>query len=198
MIHQAFDRAVALVALIVLTPLLMVIALAVKVTSHGPVIFRQERVGLHGRPFEILKFRTMVQGADRLAENVSPEGDPRITRIGRWLRERYLDELPQLLNVLKGDMSLVGPRPETPEYVALYTADERSVLTVRPGLAGPSTLGHMDEARRLAMAADPAQYYRTVLLHERVQMDIHYLAHKSLSYDVRLLFKQAVAIARTR
>jgi lipopolysaccharide/colanic/teichoic acid biosynthesis glycosyltransferase len=196
--RQVFDRAVALVALVVLTPVLLAVALAVRFSSPGPVLFRQERIGLGGRPFRILKFRTMVDGAERLAENVSPEGDPRVTRVGHWLREWYLDELPQLFNVVKGDMSLVGPRPETPEYVALYTPDERGVLRVRPGLAGPSTLGHMDEARRLAEAADPARYYRTVLLHERVQMDISYLENKSLVYDVRLLFRQVVAIVRSR
>jgi lipopolysaccharide/colanic/teichoic acid biosynthesis glycosyltransferase len=193
-----FDRVVALVALVLLIPLLVVIALSVRLTSPGPVIFRQVRIGQDGTPFRILKFRTMVNGADRLAPNVSPDGDPRVTSVGRWLRARYLDELPQLVNVLKGDMNLVGPRPETPEYVALYTPQELSVLRVRPGLAGPSTLGNMDEGRRLAAAADPVSYYRTVLLHERVQMDICYLEQKSLTYDLQILIKQVVAIVRSR
>jgi lipopolysaccharide/colanic/teichoic acid biosynthesis glycosyltransferase len=193
---QLFDRTVALLALVVLTPLLLVVALAVRLSSPGPVLFRQVRVGIGGRAFEILKFRTMVDGADRMSENVSAAGDPRVTPVGRFLRGWYLDELPQLLNVLKGDMSLVGPRPETPEYVALYTPEERRVLQVRPGLAGPSTLAHMDEAQRLASVENAAEHYRDVLLHERVQMDIGYLEKKSLRYDVCLLLRQVVAIAR--
>ena len=103
----------------------------------------------------------MVDGADRASANVSPADDPRVTRVGRLLRASYLDELPQLVNIVKGDMSLVGPRPETPEYVALYDASERRVLDVRPGLVGASTLGFMDEAERLAAAPDPEAYYRT-------------------------------------
>ncbi len=196
MTGQVFDRTVALGTLVVLLPLLLVIAVAVKLSSPGPVLFRQVRVGQGGQPFCILKFRTMVDGADRMAENVSATGDPRITSVGRFLRHWYLDELPQFLNVLKGDMSLVGPRPETPEYVALYTPAERRVLAVRPGLAGPSTLGHMHEAEILASVEDPAEHYRNVLLHQRVQMDIGYLERKSLRYDVGLLLRQVVAIAR--
>jgi lipopolysaccharide/colanic/teichoic acid biosynthesis glycosyltransferase len=198
MIRELFGRTVSLLALLVLAPLLVAIALAVWSTSPGPVIFRQVRVGLNGRHFRILKFRTMVDGADRLAANISPEGDPRITPVGRWLRAWYLDELPQLVNVLKGDMSLVGPRPETPEYVALYTPAERRVLSVRPGLAGPSTLANMDEAQRLADADDAAEHYEMVLLHERVAMDIGYLDQRSITFDVALLCRQLVAIARVR
>ena len=134
---RLFDLAVSLTALTLLVPLLAVIALLVKLGSPGPVLYRQQRVSRGGRLFELLKFRTMVVGADRMAPNVSATGDPRVTRVGAFLRKTYLDELPQLLNVLRGDMSLVGPRPETPEFVALYSPEERRVLTVRPGLAGP-------------------------------------------------------------
>jgi lipopolysaccharide/colanic/teichoic acid biosynthesis glycosyltransferase len=190
------DRAVALVALLVLAPLLIVIALGIRLTSPGPVIFAQVRVGQRGRHFRIYKFRTMVDGADRMAANVSPDGDPRITTVGRTLRKWYLDELPQLVNVLKGDMALVGPRPETPEHVALYTDEERAVLSVRPGLAGPSTLAFMDEAELLAAVADPAGHYRTVVLHERVHLDLGYLERKSIAYDARLLIRQALRILR--
>jgi lipopolysaccharide/colanic/teichoic acid biosynthesis glycosyltransferase len=196
--RAVFDRTVALVSLVVLSPLLAAIAVAVRVTSRGPVVFRQVRVGLEGRLFTILKFRTMVDGADRLAPNISPEGDPRITPVGRWLRAWYLDELPQLVNVLRGDMSLVGPRPETPEYVALYTPAERRVLSVRPGLAGPSTLAHMDEAQCLADVPDAAEHYERVLMHQRVALDMGYLERQSIPYDVALLCRQLVAIARTR
>jgi lipopolysaccharide/colanic/teichoic acid biosynthesis glycosyltransferase len=192
---RAFDVAVSLAAIIVLIPVLVVIAVAVKLDSPGPVLYRQERVGRNGR-FRLLKFRTMVVDADRLAPNVSATGDPRVTRLGRFLRRWYLDEFPQLLNVLRGDMSLVGPRPETPEFVALLTPEERRLLTVRPGLAGPSTLAFMNEAELLAEAADPVSHYATTILHDRVRADLSYLEHRSIRYDIRLLCAQVLAIVR--
>ena len=193
---RAFDLVVSAVALVLLIPVLLVIALAVKLDSPGPVLYRQRRVSRGGRLFRLYKFRTMVVDADRLAPNVSATGDPRVTRVGRFLRRSYLDELPQLLNVLAGDMSLVGPRPETPEFVELYTPEERRVLSIRPGLAGPSTLAFMDEADLLAAADDPVAYYATTVLHDRVRADLAYLERCSLGYDVRLLCSQALAIVR--
>jgi lipopolysaccharide/colanic/teichoic acid biosynthesis glycosyltransferase len=191
---RVFDIAVSLAALILLVPVLAVIALLVKLSSPGPVLYRQRRVSRGGRLFQLFKFRTMVVGADRLAPNVSASGDPRVTRVGSFLRRSYLDELPQLLNVLRGDMSLVGPRPETPEFVDLYTPEERRVLTVRPGLAGPSTLAFMDEADLLARAPDPVSFYETTVLHERVRADLAYLERRSIGYDIRLLAQQVMAI----
>jgi lipopolysaccharide/colanic/teichoic acid biosynthesis glycosyltransferase len=191
---RVFDIAVSLAALILLVPVLAVIALLVKLSSPGPVFYRQRRVSRGGRLFQLFKFRTMVVGADRLAPNVSATGDPRVTRVGSFLRRSYLDELPQLLNVLRGDMSLVGPRPETPEFVDLYTPEERRVLTVRPGLAGPSTLAFMDEADLLARAPDPVSFYETTVLHERVRADLAYLERRSMGYDIRLLAQQVMAI----
>ena len=188
------ERIIAALVLVLLTPLLVVIAAAVRVSSAGPVVFRQVRVGRDGRPFEIYKFRTMVDGADRVAANVSPAGDRRITWVGRALRASYFDELPQLANVVKGDMSLVGPRPETPEFVALYDATERRVLEVRPGLVGPSTLAFMDEAAMLAEAEDAESFYRTFVVHERVRLDLGYLEERSVAFDLRLLLRQAAAI----
>jgi lipopolysaccharide/colanic/teichoic acid biosynthesis glycosyltransferase len=192
------DRMVAATALVLLSPVLVMIAAAVSLSSPGGVIYRQVRVGQGGSAFRILKFRTMVAGADRLAANISPAGDPRITSVGRVLRSSYLDELPQLWNVVRGDMRLVGPRPETPEYVALYTRDERRVLEVKPGLVGPSTVGFMDEAERLAGADNPEAHYETVLLHERVQLDLDYLERRSGFDDIRLLLRQALLILTPR
>jgi lipopolysaccharide/colanic/teichoic acid biosynthesis glycosyltransferase len=131
-----------------------------------------------------------------MAANVSATGDPRVTRVGAFLRKSYLDELPQLVNVLRGDMSLVGPRPETPEFVALYSPEERRVLTVRPGLAGPSTLAFMDEADLLATAPDPVAFYTTTVLHDRVRADLAYLERRSIGYDIRLLGAQVLSIVR--
>jgi lipopolysaccharide/colanic/teichoic acid biosynthesis glycosyltransferase len=193
---RAFDVAVSAAALVLLVPVLLVIALAVKLDSSGPVLYRQRRVSRGGRLFRLYKFRTMVVDADRLAPNVSATGDPRVTRVGRLLRRTYLDELPQLLNVLLGDMSLVGPRPETPEFVAMFTPEERRVLDIRPGLAGPSTLAFMDEADLLASADDPVAYYTTTVLHDRVRADLAYLERCSIGYDIRLLCSQVLAIAR--
>ena len=198
MFKSTFDRLVAAFAIVLLSPVLLVIALAVRIDSPGPGLFRQVRIGRNGRRFRIYKFRTMIDGAHRIAANISPEGDPRITKVGRVLRGWYLDELPQLFNVLKGDMSLVGPRPETPEYVSLYTTEERRVLDVRPGLVGPSTLGFMDESERLADSLDPGRYYASVLLHERVRLDLDYLGRRSMRYDVALLIRQARAILSHR
>ena len=192
---RMFDIVVSALALLVLTPVLLAIVVAEWVSS-GPAFYRQQRVTLYGERFEILKFRTMVVGADRMSSNVSPAGDPRVTRLGRFLRKWYLDELPQLYNVLRGDMSLVGPRPETPEFVALLAPEERRVLTVRTGIAGPSTLAFMDEADQLAAEPDPVAYYQTTMLHDRVQADLSYLDHCSLAYDVRVLCRQVAEIAR--
>jgi lipopolysaccharide/colanic/teichoic acid biosynthesis glycosyltransferase len=192
---RLFDIAISAMALLVLGPVLLAIAAAEWLTG-GPALYRQQRVTLYGERFEMLKFRTMVVGADRMSANVSPADDPRVTRLGRFLRQWYLDELPQLYNVLRGDMSLVGPRPETPEFVALLAPEERRVLTVRTGIAGPSTLAFMDEADTLAAVIDPVAYYRTTMVHDRVRADLAYLNHRSLAYDVGLLVRQAAAIAR--
>ena len=149
-------------------------------------------------PFRILKFRTMVDGADRLAANVSPTNDPRVTPVGRVLRSWYLDELPQLVNVLRGDMRLVGPRPETPEYVALYTPEERRVLEVKPGLVGPSTVALHGRGRPARRRRRPGGHYEVVLLHERVRLDLDYLERRSAAYDIQLLLRQALAIITPR
>lgn len=196
-LKRAFDIGVASVALVLLAPVLMLVAAAVLADSGRPVLFRQIRIGRGGRRFRILKFRTMVRDAESRSANVSPRGDPRVTRIGRVMRHWYLDELPQLINVVRGDMSLVGPRPETPEFVELLGPDELRLLDVRPGLVGPSTLQFMDEDELLAGVDDPEEYYRTTLVHERSRADLTYLELQSFGYDVRLLFRQAAAILRS-
>jgi lipopolysaccharide/colanic/teichoic acid biosynthesis glycosyltransferase len=192
---RTFDVLVALAGLLVLAPVLGLIAVVVKLESRGPVLFRQERVGRYRKPFTLVKFRTMVADAERLGPNVSSTGDDRFTRVGVFLRRSFLDEAPQLLNVLKGDMSLVGPRPETPEYVELLTAEERGLLSVRPGMAGPSTLAYSaHEAAILAQQDDPDRYYRDQLLHDRASADLRYLDDPTLAGDIAILARTGLLV----
>jgi lipopolysaccharide/colanic/teichoic acid biosynthesis glycosyltransferase len=189
---RLFDFAVSLVALYLLTLPMLAIALWVKLDSPGPVLFRQVRVGRWGNLFHIWKFRTMVADAPARGPAVTAAGDPRITRAGRILRRTKLDELPQLLNVLLGQMSLVGPRPEVPQYVALYPPDLREqVLSVRPGLTDPVSLAYADEARRLAAAADPEREYREVILPAKLQAAAQYAARANLWTDLGVLLRTA-------
>ena len=189
MAKRAFDLLVASVGLVLLAPLLAAIALAIRLDSRGPVLFRQQRVGRHGVPFAIHKFRTMVADAAARGPALTIGDDARITRVGRFLRARRLDELPQLIDVLKGDMSLVGPRPELPRYVARYPAGLRErVLAVRPGLTDPASLAFLDESERLARAADPEREYVEVLLPAKLQAAADYAERASLGSDLYILW----------
>lgn len=182
---RALDLTLASLGLLVLAPLLVLVALAIKLDSPGPALFRQERVGRHGRPFRIHKFRTMVADAPSQGPAITVGEDARITRVGRWLRARRLDELPQLIDVLVGSMSLVGPRPEVPRYVALYPAALReAVLSVRPGLTDPASLARLDEAEQLARAADPEREYVEVLLPAKLEHAIAYARRATLASDL--------------
>ena len=186
MAKRAFDLVVAALLLILLSPPMLAIAVWIKLDSPGPVFFRQRRVGRHGVPFRIHKFRTMRADAGGGALTVGR--DPRITRAGAWLRPRRLDELPQLIDVLQGTMSLVGPRPEVPEYVAHYPAALREqALSVRPGITSLGTLEFLDEAEQLARAADPEREYVEVILPRKVRLAADYAARSSLRDDLRVL-----------
>src|SRR5574337_936679 len=187
MAKRLFDLLLALIGLALFWPLLLLIALLIKLDSHGSVFFHQERIGKDGQPFQILKFRTMLDGADRLGPRITQKRDPRITRIGQVLRWFKLDELPQLLNVLKGDMSFIGPRPEDPYFVSLYTEEERVVLSVRPGIVGPSQIIGRDELELFPEGVDTEQYYMTRILPEKLQRDLQYVQCASLWYDMTLL-----------
>ena len=171
------------------------VAVAIRLDGDGPVIFRQERVGRHGVVFRIHKFRTMRP--DLPGGLVSPTGDPRITRVGAFLRRSKLDELPQLLDVLQGSMSLVGPRPEVPAYVALWPEDSRQlILSVRPGITDPATVLLRHEAEELASAADPAAYYVADLLPRKVEMYVRYVESGRSSGDLRILFSHGTGAHR--
>jgi lipopolysaccharide/colanic/teichoic acid biosynthesis glycosyltransferase len=193
MAKRLFDIVVSLAALLLLALPMLAVAAWIKLDSAGPVFFRQQRVGRHGVPFAIHKFRTMRHGAGGLALTVGD--DARITRAGRWLRRTRLDELPQLLDVLAGDMSLVGPRPEVPRYVALYPPGLRErALAVRPGITDPASLAYIDEAALLAAAADPEREYVERILPAKLQAAAAYAERATLASDIAVLARTARAL----
>ena len=191
---RTLDLILSLFGLLLLSPLLLVIAALVKITSSGPVVYRHVRVGLGGQLFGVMKFRTMVPDSDQRGPAITSAADPRITPIGRWLRRLKLDELPQLWNVLKGDMSLVGPRPEAPRYVESYSPAQRRVLSVRPGITDLASIAYRHEEDLLAGHADLDRYYREVVLPDKLNLNLVYLDRMSLLYDLSLLVRTATAI----
>lgn len=197
-LKRAVDVVVSGVGLVVTGPVMGAVAVAVKADSPGPVFFRQTRVGLGGREFRIHKFRTMsVAAPGERRDAVTATGDARITRVGHVLRRSKLDELPQLLDVLAGDMSLVGPRPEVPRYVAMWDPTMRSeILSVRPGITDPASIAGIDEGAELAAAHDPEQHYVEVLLPRKQAMYVDYVRNASLVGDLRLLWATARAVVR--
>jgi lipopolysaccharide/colanic/teichoic acid biosynthesis glycosyltransferase len=197
LIKRLFDIVGASVALLLLWPLLLAVALWIKLDSPGPVFFRQERVGRHGVPFRIHKFRTMVIDAPARGLQITVGADPRITRAGAFLRRTRIDELPQFIDVLQGTMSLVGPRPEVPRYVALYPSALRErALAVRPGITDPSSIEFIAEAERLARAADPEREYVEVILPQKVRAAAEYAEQATLWSDLRVLWRTLGALAR--
>jgi lipopolysaccharide/colanic/teichoic acid biosynthesis glycosyltransferase len=188
MAKRLFDLVLSAVALVLLWPLLLVIALWVKLDSTGPVFFRQERVGRHGVPFRIHKFRTMTHAAVPTGPQITIGADARITRAGQFLRRSKLDELPQLLDVLVGSMSFVGPRPEVPRYVAIYPPALRDkVLSVRPGITDMASLQYRNESELLARASDPEREYREVVLPAKLALQAQYVERAGVMTDLRLI-----------
>jgi lipopolysaccharide/colanic/teichoic acid biosynthesis glycosyltransferase len=194
-LKRALDVAGAATGLVVLAPLLAATAIAVKVSSPGPVLFRQTRIGRGGRPFELLKFRSMRAGSS--GPEVTADRDPRITPIGRILRKSKLDELPELLNVLRGDLSLVGPRPEVPRYVAMYPPADREFLQrFQPGITDPATVLFRNEEEILARSGDPERAYAEDVLPAKLRMYRDYLENATLASDLRVLARTARVLAR--
>jgi lipopolysaccharide/colanic/teichoic acid biosynthesis glycosyltransferase len=203
-VHRTAKRTLDVVGsglgLIVLAPLMCAIAIAVRLDSPGPVLFRHRRVGLNGRHFRLLKFRTMTDGAERLSRETLGTDDPRITRLGRHLRRLKIDELPQLINVLRGDMSLVGPRPEIPYYADRYADEDRIVLSVRPGITDPSSIELSDldaimESRGEEPAAD---FYSRVILPRKLVLQKAYIANCSLLGDIGIIFGTVLKVMAPR
>jgi len=180
---RLFDLFWTILGLLVLWPLFLLVALLIKLDDGGPVFFRQERVGYKGRLFRIWKFRTMVVDAEKIGKPLTVGRDPRITRVGYWLRKFKLDELPQLFNVLAGEMSLVGPRPEVPKYVALYTPGQRRVLDLVPGITDPASIKYRDESEILARSPDPERTYVEEIMPEKIRLNLEYAERATVWSD---------------
>lgn len=187
-LKRALDIIASGAGLLVLSPLLLLIGCAIWLDDAGPALYRQERIGRGGRPFGLWKFRTMVVGADRAGLPLTIGRDRRITRVGAWLRRTKLDELPQLLNVLQGSMSLVGPRPEVPRYVAHYDPAQRRVLDFVPGLTAAASIKYRREADLLAEVPNPERHYRDVILPDKIRIDLAYATRATVWSDVVLIF----------
>jgi lipopolysaccharide/colanic/teichoic acid biosynthesis glycosyltransferase len=196
MIKRVFDVIVAAVGLLLLTPLLLLVSLLIKFDSPGPVFFTQERMGRKFRSFRIYKFRTMVPDAPRLGGKITAGADPRITRIGRYLRWTKVDELPQLFNVLKGDMSVVGPRPEVRQYVELFRSDYEEILQVSPGITDLASMHYRHEAELLGRSENPEDRYVKEILPEKIKLAKEYLHRSSFFFDIVVLLKTFVAIVK--
>ncbi|MBL7941052.1 MAG: sugar transferase [Flavobacteriales bacterium] len=196
MIKRAFDILASSTALLLFLPLFLVLALAVALSSPGGAFFRQVRVGKEGRSFSLLKFRTMRPGSEAKGQITVGGRDPRITGIGYFLRKSKLDELPQLLNVLLGDMSIVGPRPEVPRYVALYSAEQREVLSVRPGITSLASIEYINENEVLGSSSDPERTYVEEVMPAKLALDLQYVGEQDLALDVRIILRTLARIAR--
>ena len=184
---RAFDVFWTLLGLAALWPLLLIVAVVMKVRDGGPVFFRQERVGYRGRPFRVWKFRSMVSDTASRGMSLTVGQDPRVTRLGVWLRRFKLDELPQLFNVLSGEMSLVGPRPEVPRYVARYSENERKVLELMPGITAKASIRYRHESAILARAPNPERTYVDVIMPDKIRMNLAYAARATVWTDLGVI-----------
>jgi lipopolysaccharide/colanic/teichoic acid biosynthesis glycosyltransferase len=197
-IKRSFDVAVAAIGLIVLAPLMLILAVLIKCDSQGPVFFKQRRIGKNFQTFLIYKFRTMKENAEFSGPVITIGDDPRITRIGRFVRKAKLDELPQLINVLKGEMSFVGPRPELPRFVELFRREYTEILTVRPGITDLASLKYRDEAALLDRAQNPEEEYLTRVLPDKIRLARDYLQRASFFFDLGLIFKTIMKLVDGR
>ena len=195
MIKRFFDLLCVIPGIILLSPLFALVAVSIRLSSPGPILFRQTRVGRYGRLFRICKFRTMKPRENGAGPVITVDGDNRITSIGRLLRRYKLDELPQLLNVFNGDMSLVGPRPEVPEYVAKYPEDLRAkILSVRPGITDLASLEFRNESELLAKAKDPLRAYEEIIMPTKLRYYVQYVDKRTLWLDVQIVVRTIIAI----
>lgn len=196
MCKRIFDILLSAMGLLCLSPLLVVISIWVKLDSEGPVFYRQVRVGRGGKDFRIYKFRSMYTDADKRGLITIGARDARVTRAGYYIRKYKLDELPQLINVLLGDMSFVGPRPEVRKYVDLYTPEQRHVLDVRPGITDAASIRYRNENELLAAQADPNEYYINVIMQDKLRINLEYVHQHSLVGDLRLIMETLISIIK--
>lgn len=186
---RLFDIVAGGLGLLILSPLFLVLAVWIRLDSEGPVFYRQTRVGRHNRDFRIFKFRSMKEGADKQGLITVGGHDPRITRSGYFIRRYKLDELPQLINVFLGDMSLVGPRPEVRKYVDMYTPEQMHVLDVRPGITSLASIRYRNENELLDKADDPDRFYIDVIMQDKLAIDLEYVRQASFWYDIKLIIR---------
>lgn len=193
---RLFDLVFSFIGLMILSPLLLTISFRIKKEDRGPVFYRGVRVGKDGRLFRIFKFRSMVINAEKLGGSSTADDDPRITKIGKFVRKYKLDELPQLINVLKGEMSLVGPRPEVQHYVNMFTNEEKAILTVRPGITDWASLWNSDEGAILAGSTDPEKTYMEEIRPEKIRLQLKYVRERSFLTDIRIILQTVLKIIR--
>ncbi len=186
---RLFDFMLSLLGLFITIPIFLVVSLLIKLEDDGPIFYKQKRVGYKGKEFHIWKFRTMVVNADSLGRLITVGKDPRITKVGFWLRKFRIDEIPQLINVLKGEMSLVGPRPEVPKYLKFYDEEMRRILEYVPGMTDPTSLNFLDESEVLAKAEDPEEKYIKEILPLKVKQSLKYLERSNLWTDFLVILK---------
>jgi len=198
MIKRATDIIFSVIGLLVISPLFLAIALRIWLEDGRPIFYRGERVGRFGKRFKILKFRTMVPNADKTGGPSTADDDPRITRCGRLFRKYKLDEFPQLINVLRGEMSVVGPRPEVPFYVNLFSDEEKAILSVRPGITDWASLWNSDEGAVLAGSADPEQAYMERIRPEKIRLQLAYVRNQSLLVDLGIIAQTVLAVLTKR
>ena len=198
MLKRLFDIIFSLTGLIVFFPFLLVLATLIKRKDIGPIFYRGTRVGRHGKPFRIFKFRTMVSNAEKIGGPSTADDDPRITGIGRFLRKHKLDELPQLINVLKGEMSIVGPRPEVKKFTDLFSEEEKAILSVRPGITDWASIWNSDEGSVLAGAKDADQAYFELIRPTKIKLQLKYVRESSLITDLKIILLTLLAIVRPK
>jgi lipopolysaccharide/colanic/teichoic acid biosynthesis glycosyltransferase len=189
MFKRLFDKIFSCLGVCTLAPLFLFVAILIKFEDRSPVFYRGVRVGQYGRPFRVFKFRTMGVDAENRGASSTSDDDPRITRIGKWLRKYKLDELPQLINVLRGEMSFVGPRPEVKKFTDLFTEEERAILTVRPGITDWASIWNPDEGGLLQGSLDPDQDYLEKIRPEKIRLQLKYVRERSFLTDLKIIFQ---------
>ncbi len=188
MAKRIFDIVLSGIGLVLFSPIILVIAIIIKRTSPGPVFYRGKRTGLHGKMFRIFKFRSMVVNAEKTGVSSTSREDARVTPIGRFVRKTKLDEIPQLINVFIGDMSLVGPRPEVKKFTDMYTDEEKILLTIRPGITDYASIWNSDEAELLAGSTDPDKDYLEKIRPEKIRLQLKYQKEMSIGTDIKIIF----------